>query len=138
MLESKIDKIYPILNLYLYLNVKDETKANRVLKLIQKAIGLPLYIEDLYEDGKDEFAVFCYLYSEFKEPNDSIVWSLNTLDKIGEEWYIECPNLKHKEYWKFKGTRLNEWNTFKINGIIKIDFELNNIEKKDLPTTIVN
>ena len=138
MLDSKNDKLYPILNLHLVLSVKDKTKANRVLWLIQKAIGLPIYVEEIYEDGKDEFVVFCYLFSEFKKPNDSIIWSLNTLDKIGEEWYVECPNLKHKEYWRFKGTRLNEWNTFKINGIRKIDFELNNKGKNDKPTKIIN
>ena len=138
MLDSKSDKTFPILNLHLVLNVKNERKAYRVLKLIQKAIELPIYIEEIYEDGKDEFVVDCYLVSEFKKPNDSIVWSLNTLDKIGEEWYIECPNLKHKEYWKFKGTRLNEWNTFKINGIRKIDFELTNLEQQYNSITIIN
>ena len=128
----------PILNLRLDLNVKNKTKAKKVLKLIQKAIGLPLYIEEIYEDGKDEFLVICFLVSEFRKTNDSIVWSLNTLDKIGEEWYIECPNLNHKEYWKFKGTRLNEWNTFKINGIKKIDFELTDLEINDTPIFIIN
>ncbi len=118
----------PILNLFIDLNVKDEVKAKRIINNIQKAIDLPVYIEELYKSDVNEFTVFCYIISEHVKPNDSIVWALTTLDKIGEEWYIECPNLKHKEYWKFKGTRLNEWNSFKINGIKKVDFELTDLK----------
>jgi len=119
----------PILNLLIVLNTKDEIKVNRILKKIQKALGFPLYIEEVYKSDIKEFMVFGYVISEHQKVNDSIVWTLLTLDKIGEEWYIESPNLKHKEYWKFKGTRLNEWNTFKINGIKRIDFELTDLEK---------
>jgi hypothetical protein len=137
MSESKKAKIFPILNLYLDLNVKDKTKAERILKLIHNTIDLPIYIEDIYQSDKNEFTVFCYIVSEFEKTNASIVWTLTTLDKIGEEWYIESPNLKHKEYWKFKGTRLNEWNTFKINGIKKIDFELTNLERKLHSETVI-
>ncbi|WP_160112024.1 hypothetical protein [Aquimarina sp. AU58] len=134
---KNINKV-PTLNLHIELNVKDEIKVNRILRQIQEAIGIPLYIEEIYKSNVKEFTVFCYLISEFEKTNDSIVWALTTLDKVGEEWYIECPNLNHKQYWKFKGTRMNEWNTFKINGIRKINFDLTNLEKTDKPKTIIS
>ena len=130
MKESEKVKVFPILYLNLDLNVQNKAKAERILKLIQSAINVPIYIEEIYEDGKNEFTVFCYIVSEFEKPNDSIVWTLTTLDKIGQEWYIESPNLKHQKYWKFKGTKSNEWKAFKINGITKVDFELANLERE--------
>jgi len=85
MKESEKVKTLPILYLNIDLNVKNKAKAERILKLIQSAIDLPIYIEDIYEDDKNEFTVFCYIVSEFERPNDSIVWTLTTLDKIGQE-----------------------------------------------------
>ncbi|WP_299611178.1 hypothetical protein [uncultured Aquimarina sp.] len=128
----------PILNLHIELNTKDEIKVNRILRRIQEVIEIPLYIDEIYKSDPKEFTVYCYLISEFEKTNDSIVWALTTLDKIGEEWYIECPNLNHKEYWKFKGMRINEWNTFKINGIKKIDFDLTNLKKVGNPKDIIS
>jgi len=120
------------------LNVKDKIKAERILRLIHNAIELPIFVDEIYHSDKNEFTIFCYLISEFEKTNDSIVWTLTTLDKIGEEWYIESPNLKHTDYWKFKGTRLNEWNTFKVNGIKKIDFELTNLERELNPEMTID
>ena len=130
MKEFEKVKIFPILNLNLNLNVKNKAKAEKILNLIQSAIDVPIYIVEIYQDGKNKFIVLCHMVSQFEKPNDSIVWTLTTLDKIGQEWYIESPNLKHQKYWKFKGTKSNEWKAFKINRIIKMDFELTNLERE--------
>lgn len=116
------------LNLFISLNAKTEVKAKRILKRIAERIGQKLFVEAVYRFDSKEFVAHVYLECEPISPEVLITKTLILLDKIGEKWIVESPNLKHQEYWKFRGERYKQMSNFKINGIESIKFELTNYQ----------
>lgn len=117
------------LELFIVLNVKDSIKGTRVLTLIQKELGVDMFVEELYRSDDKEFGARCFVKCSKLDPNILIADTIILLSKLGENWSVRRPNLDHEEYWKFKGERKTIPQHFKVNGIQSIDFELTNYKR---------
>lgn len=118
------------LDLYIILDVKNSSKATRVLKLIQELLALDLFVEELYKSAPNEFTTYGFIKIAMADPKILITDTLILLSNLGEKWLVSSPKLDYDEYWKFRGTRSEYPDKFKVNGIKSIDFELTDYSRE--------